>query len=86
MYVEQFRAKSTKYAKRVMDSRKDATFSACCVMHTNLARGSPVVEGMDFYGFLRSTSQALVVGGQAPKNLVDTRDEIPCGISCPKMY
>ena len=57
-YVMAFRANSTKLAQNVVETPKDTIFSACCFMHTNFARGSPVVGGSDYYDFMTATARA----------------------------
>jgi len=84
-YVEKFRTNSTKYAQVVVESKTATIFSVSCFMHTNFDRGSPTVDGTDYYNMLYSAAHAVLDGTSLPESKVDACEGIPCGTNCPAM-
>ena len=83
-YAKAFRRNSTIYADHVVQSSKDSIFSVCCFMHTNFARGSPTIEGVDYYDLLGRSARAIVNGSPLPSSLVDRCAGLQCGENCPQ--
>lgn len=83
-YVTAFRANSTLHADAVVKFSRHSIFSVCCFMHTNFDRGSPTIQGVDYYDMLSSAADAARRGVAPPVSLVDTCPGLQCGTNCPK--
>ena len=81
-YVEEFRVNSTKFAQSAVEKKTSTIFSVSCFMHTDFERGSPTVDGMDYYDMLYLAANAVLHGTSLPESRVDTCDTIPCGTHC----
>ena len=81
-YVEEFRVNSTKFAQSVVEKKTSTIFSVSCFMHTDFERGSPTVDGMDYYDMLYLAANAVLHGTSLPESKVDTCNTIPCGTHC----